>query len=147
MKRLHDRQEAVLHRLFAVGAVLGPAMTQGLADQGLTPARAEVIFRLHQLGPMNQRQLSQVLQCSPRNVTGLVDALEEADLLARQPHPDDRRAILVTLTKEGQAAANTWSQQARDLAARLLADFDTSQLTQLGAALDVILKRLDAPAP
>lgn len=145
MKQLHNMQMAALTRLFALGAVLGPAITEGLAAQGLTTARAEVIWRLHRHGPMNQRQLSQMLQCTPRNVTGLVDALEEVQLVERQPDPTDRRATLVTLTKAGQTAADTWNQESRTLAARLLAGIDRSELEQLLSSLDQVLERLGAP--
>jgi DNA-binding MarR family transcriptional regulator len=136
---------AVLTRLFALGAVLGPAMAAGLADQGLTTARAEVIWRLHHNGPMNQRQLSELLQCTPRNVTGLVDALEESQLVERHPHPTDRRATLVTLTEAGQAAADSWDEESRMLASRLLAGIGPNQLEQLQSSLDRVLERLGAP--
>jgi DNA-binding MarR family transcriptional regulator len=134
-------------RLFAVGAVLGPAMAQGLVEQGMTTARAEVVWRLHHIGPMNQRRLSQALRCTPRNVTGLVDALEETGFVERRPHPNDRRATLVTLTKEGEDAAQKWTEESQKLAARLLADFDPNQLTQLTATLDLVLERLGVPDP
>jgi hypothetical protein len=54
---------------------------------------------------MTQRQLSQVLRCTPRNVTGLLDALETAGLVARGRHPSDRPATLVHLTDEGTTLA------------------------------------------
>jgi DNA-binding MarR family transcriptional regulator len=145
VKKLHDMQTAVLLQLFALGAVLGPAMREGLASQQLTPARAEVIWRLHDHGPMNQRQLSEILQCTPRNVTGLVDALEDAHLVERQPHPGDRRAILVTLTDEGRSIADDWRQQSGQLAAELLDGVPVSELIQLQDSLDMILERLGAP--
>lgn len=38
----------------------------------------------------------------PRNVTGLLDALTDKGYVARQPHPTDRRATLVSLTDHGR---------------------------------------------
>jgi hypothetical protein len=92
--RRKDAGEA-LDRLFEVTVVLGELMNRRLAEHGLTPARAEVIA-LHRDGPLTQRELSQALKCTPRNVTGLIDALETAGFVARNPHPTDRRAALVT---------------------------------------------------
>lgn len=37
------------------------------------------------------------------NITGLLDGLERDGLTARHPHPEDRRALCVTLTREGSA--------------------------------------------
>ena len=76
--------------LFEVAALLTGPMDEGIAAHGLSRARAEVIWRLHHLGPVTQRELSEALRCTPRNVTGLVDALEESGLVARAAHPTDR---------------------------------------------------------
>ncbi len=45
--------------------------------------------------------LSDCLGVTPRNVTALVDALEQEGLVGRRPHPKDRRATLIELTPEG----------------------------------------------
>lgn len=122
-------------------------MEQGLAEQGLTSARAEVIWRLHHLGPMTQRQLSDALDCTPRNVTGLVDALEESALVERRPHPTDRRAIHVTLTKQGEAAAADWTARSRQLAKNLFSNVDRDHIEILVTTIDSVLEKLDAPKP
>jgi DNA-binding MarR family transcriptional regulator len=147
VKSLHDLQDGALTRFFAVGAVLGPAMEQGLTEQGLTSARAEVVWRLHHLGPMTQRQLSDALQCTPRNVTGLVDALEDSGLVERHPHPTDRRAIHVTLTEQGEAAAADWTSRSRQLARQLFSDVNRDDLETLITTIDLVLDQLDAPRP
>ena len=46
-------------------------------------------------------ELSEELGVTPRNITALVDALEEEDMVRRRPHPTDRRATFVELTAEG----------------------------------------------
>jgi DNA-binding MarR family transcriptional regulator len=35
-------------------------------------------------------------------MTGILDRLEKLALVERQPHPDDRRAILICLTAQGR---------------------------------------------
>jgi hypothetical protein len=76
---------------FELSVLLADGMDRGLAEQGLTRPRAEVIWRLQRGGPATQRELSEALRCSPRNVTGLVDALEAAGLVTRSAHPTDGR--------------------------------------------------------
>src|SRR5260370_38008465 len=80
-------------------------MQRALDERGLSTARADVLFVLHQRSPLVQRELSQALRCTPRHVTGLIDILEAHGWVARSPHPTDRRATLVTLTERGTAAA------------------------------------------
>jgi len=133
---------AALARMFELGVRLTEAMDQGLGEQGLTRSRAEVIWRLHHLGPVTQRALSEALRCTPRNVTGLVDALEATGHVARLPHPSDRRAMLVTLTERGRATAIAWQSAHQELAVRALADLGKAQIADLIEALDQVLENL-----
>ncbi|HKF17751.1 MAG TPA: MarR family transcriptional regulator [Candidatus Dormibacteraeota bacterium] len=133
---------AALARMFELGVRLTEAMDQGLGEQGLTRSRAEVIWRLHHMGPVTQRALSEALRCTPRNVTGLVDALEATGHVARLPHPSDRRAMLVTLTERGRATAIAWQSAHQELAVRALADLGKAQIADLIEALDQVLENL-----
>src|SRR5260370_17154108 len=81
-------------RVFELAARLGDLMERDLSERGLSTARAEVLFVLHQRGPMVQRELSQALRCTPRHVTGLIDVLEAQGWVARSPHPPDRPPTL-----------------------------------------------------
>ncbi|MEU3984023.1 MarR family transcriptional regulator [Streptomyces sp. NPDC026672] len=49
-------------------------------------------------------QLSKALLVHPTTVTMVVDQLEKTGLVARAPHPSDRRTILARLTEEGHDA-------------------------------------------
>ena len=46
------------------------------------------------------------LMIHPATVTAVIDHLEKAGLVERRPHPDDRRAILVVITKRGVEVAD-----------------------------------------
>ncbi|MBI3970060.1 MAG: MarR family transcriptional regulator [Chloroflexi bacterium] len=133
---------AALERLFELAVLLTDAMELGLAERGLTRARAELIWRLRERSPMTQRELSQAVGCTPRNVTDLVDALEAAGMVARGPHPTDRRATLVRLTKQGEAAAAQMQAEYQKLAASLLSDLSEAELTTFVRIVDQALGRL-----
>ena len=47
------------------------------------------------------------LLITPRNMTAMVDQLEEADLVVRRPYPADRRATLLELTPAGKRMADS----------------------------------------
>jgi DNA-binding MarR family transcriptional regulator len=55
--------------------------------------------------PMSMRELAALLVVDPPNLTPVVDDLEEAGLVERQPHPTDRRVKLVVATPAGAALA------------------------------------------
>ena len=150
MKSIHEgrpqqggpRSAEALARLFELASLLTGPADRRLAEEGLTRARAEVIWRLHALGPVTQRELSEALRCTPRNVTGLVDALEAAGLVSRGPHPTDRRATLVELTGQGRALASQWQADYLDFASRLFAGLDAGEVAGFVSALDRVLDRL-----
>src|SRR4029450_2887397 len=128
VKQIHNEDSAAstvaheaLMRLFELTVRLGEEMEKGLVERGLTRARAAGIWQRHQQGPVTQRPPSQALRVSPRNVTGLLDALEAGGYVARGRHPTDRRATLVSLTDQGAAAA-----------ARLHADYEMGARGWLG---------------
>ena len=133
-----------MDRLFDLAVVLGDLMNRRLADHGLTPARAEVVWLLHHGGPRTQRDLSRVLKCTPRNVTGLVDALEAGGFVARSPHPTDRRATVVSLTRHGTTVATDWHRDRDGGTAHLFGDTSATELTTFVTVADRILSSLRA---
>lgn len=137
----------VLERLFELSVRLGDGMQSGLDELGLTRARAELIWRLGESGPMTHHALSQQLQCTPRNVTGLVDALQEAGFVDRRPHPNDRRASLVDLTDHGRAGLTRMQAGYQELAHRLFADLDAGDLACFAVVLERVSGRLAGSQP
>jgi DNA-binding MarR family transcriptional regulator len=67
----------------------------------------------------SMREISEILHISPRTVTDMIDSLEARGLVARCPHPSDRRVTLLRLTPAGQrhlAAAAAAAEQASSAA-------------------------------
>jgi DNA-binding MarR family transcriptional regulator len=76
----------------------------GMNACGLSLARTKVLTQLHQGGPARPSVLAGQFGFAPRTITELVDSLERDGLVTRQADPTDRRALLVALTRDGQAA-------------------------------------------
>ncbi|GAA2637279.1 MarR family transcriptional regulator [Actinomadura fulvescens] len=90
-----------LERLFELAVMTSEFMERGMAARGLTRARTSVLWALHQRGPSTQKALADLIGVTPRNITGLLDALEADGFAERGRHPTDRRATLVSLTAKG----------------------------------------------
>jgi DNA-binding MarR family transcriptional regulator len=75
-----------------------------MSAAGLSLARAKVLKRLEECGPMNQARLAGLLGFAPRSVTDTVDALARDGLVERTDDPNDRRARIVSLTPAGHQA-------------------------------------------
>jgi DNA-binding MarR family transcriptional regulator len=155
VNRLHNstepgqtRSATILERLVALGVVLTASMDAGLAERGLTRTRAEVLWQLQRQPGRTQRELSQLLRCTPRNVTDLVDTLERAGLVTREAHPTDRRATIVTLTRRGKSEVARMQAGSQALAGTLFAGLSSADLSAFEAMLDLVLTRLgERPAP
>ena len=74
-----------------------------LKNRGMGYAWMRALGALHCAAePIIMSELGEELGVTSRNVTKLVDELETEGLVRRLPHPSDRRATMVELTKEGQ---------------------------------------------
>ena len=73
-------------------------------ETGLSWGKARALLRIAE-GPLSMRELATFLVMDPPNVTTLIDDLQRARLLHREPHPSDRRVILVVITTEGAVVA------------------------------------------
>jgi len=94
--------------------------------------RGKILFQL-QDRPMTLSELADTNNLDAPYVTLIVDKLEAHGLVERQPHPDDRRRKLVTLTTAGHSAiatANAILLRPPPAISTLHAD-DLRQLTEL----------------
>src|SRR4051812_16064845 len=72
-------------------------------DLGLTPAQARALRTVARFPePPTMSALATRLHVTPRSVTDLVDALEQAGLLRREQDPANRRSYLLRMTEAGQ---------------------------------------------
>jgi DNA-binding MarR family transcriptional regulator len=83
-----------------------------LRPLALTFARYELLTLLSftRRGSLPMAKVGSLLQVHATSVTNAVTRLENAGLVRRDPHPDDARAVLVSITKKGrtlQARATT----------------------------------------
>ncbi|MGW6201334.1 MarR family winged helix-turn-helix transcriptional regulator [Kribbella sp. NPDC055110] len=91
----------------------GESVTHGQFRVLRTLDRADRLLRLSELAAL--------LGIVPRSATSVVDDLEAAGLVARQPDPHDRRATLVYLTPDGLKVLATLREKRRDVMAGQLA--------------------------
>ncbi|MFE4725733.1 MarR family winged helix-turn-helix transcriptional regulator [Microbacterium sp. NPDC056736] len=134
----------ILDTLLAISLVLEDDQRRELERRGLTQPRTHLLWLLHHRGPATQAQLAEALGVTPRHVTTLVDALEATGFAHRQPHPADRRAVLVTLTDRGRSAMRRMDAEHEALGADLVEGLDEESVTAAGRVLEHVLARLQS---
>jgi DNA-binding MarR family transcriptional regulator len=93
-------------------------------------------------GPQTQRSLAKAIGVTARNVTALVDRLEESGFVRRTAQPDDRRALLVRLTEQGNAVTTGLAAEYERHSAYLFAGLPEEQVRQFVATMDTVMGRL-----
>ena len=110
----------------------------------MTYARMRLLGTLHCGGPQIMTSISDELGVTRRNVTALVDALEEEGLVRRKPHPTDRRATVIEMTTQGERMMERIYDEHRAAVAELFAGLgeeDREELSRMLGALREALRR------
>ena len=87
-------------------------------DLGLSQAQWQALAYLSRLEGVNQVTLADRMEIQPITLVRLIDHLENAGLVCRQPDPNDRRAVRLYLTEK----ANPLLEQMWQLAAETRED-------------------------
>ena len=133
-----------LEQVFTFAITVDQFMQAGLAARGLSRARATVIWQLRRQGATTQQQLARMIGVTARNITALVDGLVEAGFVRRDPHPNDRRAVLVRLTDDGAAVTDSLTADYDTASAQLFAGLPPEQVQQFLIMLGTVGDRLSA---
>lgn len=134
--------DPILDRLLAIGELLQRDMGRAFAGTALTPSRVHLLWVLQHRGPLTQRALSEELGITPRSVSALVDALEPLGYLRRAPHPEDRRAVLVTLTPPAEEMMARMQRDHSALDDEIRSAVAPADLAAFERGLDAVLAKL-----
>ena len=105
----------------------------------------DTLTALRRAGPgrsLSPTILAQVGQMTSGGMTNRLDRLESAGLIARKPHPDDRRGVLVSLTAAGEDLADEAFALSLDAQRALLAPLSSSEQRATARALHKLLVSL-----
>ena len=99
--------EGIVDRMNGLTRRFKRSLNETLAEHGLSYEEWHVLGALRRAGPPFRRsagELAEISELSSGAMTSRLDRLEKADLVKRLPDPNDRRGVLVELTKAGQKA-------------------------------------------
>ena len=114
----------------------------------LSPVQYNVLRILRGAGAqgLSAGDIAERLITRSPDVTRLVDRLEKRGLVRRAPDPQDRRAVRVRITEEGNARLGELGDAARALIAGCFAGMERARLEMLRDALADVLERCQAGA-
>ena len=92
--------------------------------------------------PLPGHVVAERLLVSSASMTSLFDTLERRGLIARDPHPVDRRKVLIRLTDEGRATVDQMLPIVHAASTEAFADLSAGDREQLIDLLSVVRGRL-----
>lgn len=136
-------------RYLRISAAVLNRMEALLMSYGVTPARMPILMLLLNAGDAGIRpsDLAEQVGVTRATMTGLLDNLEKAGLIARESDPKDRRALVIKITAQGIAfAERVCPIHMRNIYTLLrdLSPADHTALRECLAKLQAGLGRLDA---
>jgi DNA-binding MarR family transcriptional regulator len=105
---------------------------------GLEPGWHDVLATLRRSGPPYQlrpSELTGTLMLTSSGTTKRLDRLERAGLIERSPDPQDRRGVVITLTKAGRERIDATTEAHLANERRLLAALSAAEREQLADLL------------
>lgn len=116
------------------------AVNARLREHDLHLAAAQALAVLEGAGkPLTPNEINAHLHLTSGSVTSLLDGLEKRALVARQPHPTDRRKVLVSITDAGRALVDTHLPETVAIQTALFRVLSTEQLIELNHLIETVL--------
>lgn len=116
--------------------------TQALEPVGLELWEYDVLSALRRQGePYNlpATTLARETDLSSGAMTNRIDRLEDRGLVSRHPDEDDRRSVIIRLTRKGQKVIDEAIQYRLDAADESLRELDASELGELAGLLRKVI--------
>ncbi|WP_327355981.1 MarR family winged helix-turn-helix transcriptional regulator [Streptomyces sp. NBC_01304] len=133
---------AVFGRIARITAKLQTVMDRTYGQFGINRGEFDVLATLRRADEpytLSPRQLSATLMLTTGGMTGRLDKLERAGLLARSPDPNDRRGLQVTLTEKGLALIEEAVVAGLEVRQAILTSLDDRETEQLNGLLRTLL--------
>ncbi|KOV92678.1 MarR family transcriptional regulator [Streptomyces sp. NRRL B-1140] len=122
----------LLGRAAARGRTL---VAQALAEEDMRMWHHVVLSAVRDLGPVAQADLGRGVRLDPKDLVGVLNDLQAAGLVVREPDPKDRRKNAVSLTERGERLLKRCEKAARAANDELLAPLSAAEREQFTAML------------
>jgi DNA-binding MarR family transcriptional regulator len=135
--------EGIVTRIERASRQLDAEMRASLAYVGLTKEEFKVLIELH-AGPRTHGALCRQLEVSTGAMTNRLDKLEEAGLVSRSQDANDRRGVMLTLTRSGAERLDAYIDRGAHRESQLLEGLSDGDKSQLNELLTKLVDSLEA---
>lgn len=91
------------YRVYDAQRSIAKCLETALKPYDITPGQWNLLNQLDNLGKLSQKALAERTRKEQATITRYLDKLEKRNLILREVDPNDRRAHVISLTKEAKA--------------------------------------------
>lgn len=103
MTELSEDDRAAVNTLRGAVMRLSRRLRHQRVEESLSPTEMSVLGTLTRCGSATPGELARKEHVQPPSMTRIVAMLEAKGLVRREPHPDDRRQVVVSRTEQAEA--------------------------------------------
>lgn len=95
-------------------------------------------------GPLTIASISKQVHLSPSTLVGIIDRLEAKGYVARERSAEDRRQVLISVTKEGEAFAKQAPSPLQETLAEALSELTPLEQATISLSLERVVELMEA---
>ncbi len=140
MTELSEADRAAVNELRGAVMRLSRRLRHQRVDETLSPTEMSVLATLARCGSATPGELARKEHVQPPSMTRIVAMLEAKGLVRREPHPEDRRQVVVSRTERAEAMLAESRTKRNAWLAELASGLDEDELAILRRAAPVLEK-------
>jgi len=137
---LSEDDRAAVNSLRGAVMRLSRRLRHQRVDETLSPTEMSVLGTLARCGSATPGELARKEHVQPPSMTRIVAMLEAKGLVSREPHPDDRRQVVVSRTEQAEAMLAESRTKRNAWLAQLTEDLSDDERAILRQAAPVLEK-------
>ncbi|MFF2040144.1 MarR family winged helix-turn-helix transcriptional regulator [Kitasatospora sp. NPDC048239] len=140
MPEMSERDLAAISQLRSSTMRLSRRLRHQRDEESLSPTEMGVLGTLARCGKATPGELARKEHVQPPSMTRIVAMLEEKGLVRREPHPEDRRQVVVSSTEQAEAILAESRRRRNAWLAELAEGLDEDEWAVLREAAPVLYK-------
>ena len=113
-----------------------------IQDSGFTLPQISVISMLEKHGEQKVSELSLKMGLSDSTVSGILDRLEQKDIIKRERTKNDRRVVKISLTGKSREFCNDFRRKKEEYFTQLLKNLSEQEIKDLIKGLEILNRAL-----
>ncbi|ARF79097.1 MarR family winged helix-turn-helix transcriptional regulator [Kitasatospora aureofaciens] len=140
MPEMSEQDLAAISQLRSSTMRLSRRLKHQRVEESLSPTEMGVLGTLARCGKATPGELARKEHVQPPSMTRIVAMLEEKGLVRREPHPEDRRQVVVSSTEQAETILTESRRRRNVWLAELAQGLDDEEWAVLREAAPVLYK-------